>query len=417
MNLPEAIADGAAAGTSGLVSRALGDAYDGLKKCVRWIVRKPGVAAAPSDRAENHRESRYSTTVLDSRGVIVGPDAFMFVSDQPTSPYGSHHHPEVVAPPCEEIPMPAPDHRMRSSAMDAADASEPTRVILIDGCSGAQVGDHNEQYSTYWIDSAKLSVDSPKNLAERLFAEDLPVAADIFDLADPPDLDRDVEASSGRQSGEVRTGKRGETLVVVRNSSGIQVGNHNTQHNEFTFTMHDIRVRADQLEASSARSQAIEQLRRDPRNREAARRLAQDVARAADAQARQAITARVETAERQLTDSATNRSGIQVSGQSNRTRARCKIKIAESGTRGLEREILSQAADASARAVRNAKRAKTYAATRGSSRGIGDLDGAHSLSREQQDLRAVQDDVFRRRNDFEQTPPSRPAPGVDQFGF
>jgi hypothetical protein len=81
--------------------------------------------------------------------------------------------------------------------------------------------------------------------------------------------------------------------VIVRNSSGVQVGNHNVQRNEFRIRLAHALVRADGVGTTRARQEAVTRLLADPADRGAARRLAADVAGAARASLEEDISRRM----------------------------------------------------------------------------------------------------------------------------
>ena len=56
----------------------------------------------------------------------------------------------------------------------------------------------------------------------------------------------------------------GDTVVIVRNSRGVQVGDHNVQHNLFRIRVTDITVNADRLGMTAQREALISRLRENP---------------------------------------------------------------------------------------------------------------------------------------------------------
>jgi len=180
-------------------------------------------------------------------------------------------------------PMPSDlDHLMRfgRGSEPAPWTSPPERVILIERCRGVQVGEHNEQCSVYWIILPSVAFGSPQKLADLLLGPDTPWARDVFSHDAQPDLGA-AAGGSGSTAGSIVAGPGGDTLVIVRDSCGVQVGDHNFQHNEFRIRVAPVTVRASHLGVTSAREEAISRLRDNPGDMAAARTLAEDVARAA----------------------------------------------------------------------------------------------------------------------------------------
>jgi hypothetical protein len=158
----------------------------------------------------------------------------------------------------------------------------PGLVILVDGCSGIQVGKDNDQLSVYQLTVSAAALASAAELAELLLAPGTPWAQDIFGHdAELPPL-----ASPRRPDPDSRGivhGPGGNVLVIVRNSRGVQIGDHNIQRNEFQVRVAAVSVWADQVEENPRRRAAINRLREDPDDQDAARELAADIAAAAGA--------------------------------------------------------------------------------------------------------------------------------------
>jgi len=73
----------------------------------------------------------------------------------------------------------------------------------------------------------------------------------------------------------------GDTLVIIRNSKGVQVGDHNVQRNHFRIVVAPVSVRVGGVLETSERLKAVGQLRVNPADRSAARQLAEDIDSAA----------------------------------------------------------------------------------------------------------------------------------------
>jgi hypothetical protein len=206
-------------------------------------------------------------------------------------------------------------------------------VILIERCSGVQVGRDNDQYSTYRVSLPTAALRSSQALAGQLLRRDVPWSHDVFG--------HDARLALGSQGGGSRAPSRlmagpgGDTLVIVRNSRGVQVGNHNVQHNEFRIRVADVTVRASSLGMTRARDDAIARLRADPGDWGAARALAEDVARAARTELTVDLTAMLarDVGRPQVGWPAAvhDRTGIQAGDHNT---ARVTIKVAVSGLDG-----------------------------------------------------------------------------------
>jgi len=155
----------------------------------------------------------------------------------------------------------------------------PRRVVLIDCCNGIQVGEDNEQLSVFTVTlSAEFA--SAQELAEMLLGAGTPWEQDIFrhdaELRPPA-----LQTAAGPDSRSIVQGPGGDTLVIVRNSRGVQVGDHNDQRNHFRIVAAPVSVWVEGLLLTSARRKAVCQLLENLADTEAAQRLAADLASAA----------------------------------------------------------------------------------------------------------------------------------------
>ena len=152
-------------------------------------------------------------------------------------------------------------------------------MVLIERSSGVQVGRDSDQHSVYRVDLPSVSLRSSESLARQLLGEPSPWSGQVFA--------HDAQASFGQLAGgpdsfqSLAHAPRGDTLVIVRNSRGVQIGDHNTQQNDFRIRVVDVHVRAGQIGMTQARKDAIAQLQRNPADQAAARSLADEVAKAA----------------------------------------------------------------------------------------------------------------------------------------
>ena len=207
-------------------------------------------------------------------------------------------------------------------------------MILIERCSGIQVGRDNDQYSAYRVTLPTAALQSGQALADRLLSSDTPWSRDVFSHGARPDLG---VASNGFGVGTSR---------IVAGPS-VQVGDHNVQRNQFRIRVADVSVQANRLGATSARTTAISRLRDDPGDRAAARSLAEDVARAARRDLVVDLTAQVT---RDVGHPHINRSsgefhgltGRQIGG-SNRARVTVQVSVHRMDSRALQRQILKRA--------------------------------------------------------------------------
>lgn len=69
--------------------------------------------------------------------------------------------------------------------------------------------------------------------------------------------------------------------MVVRDSCGVQIGDHNVQRNKFRIRGAAVTVQADELEPTAERAEFVSRLCADPGDQAAARALAKNVAEAA----------------------------------------------------------------------------------------------------------------------------------------
>lgn len=221
----------------------------------------------------------------------------------------------------------------------------PDRVIVIDGCAGIQAGTGNYQVSVYRVTLPPAALKSPRDLAERLLDPRTPWAGDLFShdarLRPPAPPSRDPDYSG------IVQGPRGDTLVIVRHSRGVQVGDGNVQHNKFQIRVPDVSVHMDDLAMTAKRQQAVSRLRADPGDKAAARSLAEDVAAAAAGSLHADLTARVE---REFGDpyiwgwsgKLSDRTGVQV-GELGQARVEIDMPVPKFDVDALAREFGSAA--------------------------------------------------------------------------
>jgi len=237
-------------------------------------------------------------------------------------------------------------HEPDSRSSDRSESGAPDHVILIERCSGIQVGQDNDQYSAYRVTLPSAALRSAQALADHLLSHDLPWSRDVFSHDATPEFGAAPGWFGSRSSG-VATGPDGDTLVIVRNSRGVQVGDHNLQRNDFRIRVADVSVQAERLGMTAERKAAIERLRQDPGDRAAARWLATDVTRAASAHLVVDLTARVDrdVGHPQINEwsgKLRGQTGRQVGGP-NRARVTVDVKVSRLPSDNLTRELLRRA--------------------------------------------------------------------------
>jgi hypothetical protein len=240
----------------------------------------------------------------------------------------------------------APVHGLQMPAGPQAQepAGGPARVILIERSMGVQVGRENDQVSVYLATLPRASFGSAQRLAETLLSPDAPWSRDVFSHDARPSLPDTKRVGRGTSSSGIIEGPRGDTLVIVRNSQGVQVGERNVQRNEFTVRVRAVAVHADTVGMTPDRLEWISRLRANPGDRAAARLLAEDLGRAARDRLQADLTARV----RQLAGNPQIRRwaggfrhlvGRQIGGHGNRASVQVDIRTGEVDIRALQRSL------------------------------------------------------------------------------
>ena len=145
---------------------------------------------------------------------------------------------------------------------DPAAAGTIRRVVLIDGCSGVQYGRGNEQYSVYRVTLPPVALESTAALARHLLSDDRQWSRDVFDHNGQASFAG--LAGAGSAFGGAAEAVAGDTLVIVRNSRGVQVGDGSTQHNEFQIRVANVAIRAVQVGPAAASRAAVDRLCQHP---------------------------------------------------------------------------------------------------------------------------------------------------------
>jgi hypothetical protein len=244
----------------------------------------------------------------------------------------------------------------------------PGLVILIDGCSGIQVGKDNDQLSVYTV-TLPAAFASAEELAELLFAGGTPWARDVFSH----DAEPCPPAPQGRPDAYFRrivAGPSGDALVIVRNSRGVQVGDHSAQRNEFRIVVAPVSVQADSLEMTFARRNAVRRLLTKPTDQAAARYLAEVLAGAAETAVLADVTARLHA---DLGDPYIHGWPREVSGVTGR-------QVGEHGTARVKLQVTATKFDAQALADKIAAVATWTAALNSLRAPAGPADGPAAVS-------------------------------------
>lgn len=218
------------------------------------------------------------------------------------------------------------------------------RVILIERSSGVQVGRHNRQASAYLVTVPQASFGSAQRLAGALLSPHAPWARDLFSHDARPDLAGLAGGRPGTSSRSIMKHPGGDTLVIVRNSRGVQVGNRNVQRNRFRVMVRAVAVHAEGIGMTRKRLEWISRLRQHPGDRTAARLLAEDLGQAARARLHADLSAKIRqitgnTQIRRLIGKFLGLHGRQIGGPTNRARVRVHVAIGKFDTRALERAL------------------------------------------------------------------------------
>jgi hypothetical protein len=225
----------------------------------------------------------------------------------------------------------------------------PAQVIELDRCAGVQVGRENDQTSAYRVTLPRAAFRSPEALAETLLSRDAPWSRDRFIHDARPDPSSAVGRGYRSSSSGIIEDPRGDTLVIVRDSRGVQIGDRNRQRNEFRIRVSDTAVRADRVGMTRERERCISRLLEDPRDRAAARRLAEDLERAARTELMADLTARVrdligKPEISRWSGRFRDLVGRQIGGPRNRARVQVQVRVSKFDTHALERHLRETAA-------------------------------------------------------------------------
>ena len=304
-------------------------------------------------------------------------------------------------PPSPEVPVQDGAYLLRRSLPAAADewsavsdelaarlqgrtaARDIRRVVLIERCSGIQYGQDNDQYSVYRVALPSAALKSSRDLARHMLSESRPWSTDAFT--------HDGRASFAGQAGGGATFRgltetaAGDTLVIVRNSRGVQIGDGNTQHNEFRIRVTNVTVTAERYSLSQA---AVSRLCQNP-SRAAAEALADRVAQAAREHLVLDLTAEVS---REVGDPVIPRDASAIYGRTgaqggahNRTHMKIAVDVVRVDADNLAADLLAEARRA-AGAQRAVERERAAEAQRAAER-----ERAAEAQRAAQILRAAEE--------------------------
>ena len=115
---------------------------------------------------------------------------------------------------------------------------------MIERCDGGQVGQGNDEYNVYWVSLPDVTLISDDEVADKLLNPDAAWLQDAFSHDARPSVGGSGHLGSSGSSQGMIAGPRGDTLVIVRNSRGIQIGNYGSQRNEFRIRVTAVKIRA-----------------------------------------------------------------------------------------------------------------------------------------------------------------------------
>ena len=218
------------------------------------------------------------------------------------------------------------------------------RVVLIDGCSGVQYGRDNEQYSVYRATLPSVALESSAALARHLLSDDRQWARDVF--AHNGRASFAGLAGTGSSFSSAAEAVAGDTLVIVRNSRGVQVGDGNTQRNNFRVSITNVAIKAVQVGPSGASRAAVNRLRQHP-SQGAAEALARQIAHAAEDRLVLDLTAQVT---REIGSpfisgrpaEIRGRTGVQADGSA-RAHVKVEVEVTKVNANRLTRDLLAEA--------------------------------------------------------------------------
>jgi hypothetical protein len=218
--------------------------------------------------------SRLPGTLEAGQGVKPPVPAPRLPTGEPRSPVPPANHTVGSRIPVEQARLP---YGARGVHVAAAVVK---RVVYIDRSSGVQYGQGNDQYTLLRISLPDAALKSSAALAWHLLGKDTQCSRYVFS--------HDGYASFTGQAGtggfflfeDVTEELTGDTLVIIRNSRGIQVGDGNTQYNEFRTRAHQVTITIVEVGQTPEIRAAVGQLRQRP-SWKAAELLANLVANAA----------------------------------------------------------------------------------------------------------------------------------------
>lgn len=228
-------------------------------------------------------------------------------------------------------------------------SSSPGQVILIEHSSGVQVGRGNKQVSTYRVTLPRASFASADSLADTLLSPAAPWASNMFSHSVITDLTRAAGSGPDASSGGIIEGPHGDTLVIVRNSRGVQVGHDNVQNNDFQVRASIATVRAGGAGMASPRHDLVSRLRENPGDQAAAEELAENIGKAAQSKLEADLTVQVMQAAGNAQIPASSGGfrdlvGRQVGGPGNHATIQVKVEVGKFDTEALARSLQAAAA-------------------------------------------------------------------------
>ena len=218
----------------------------------------------------------------------------------------------------------------------------------------------------YRVALPSAALKSSSDLARHMLSESRPWSTDAFT--------HDGRASFAGQAGGGATFRgltetaAGDTLVIVRNSRGVQIGDGNTQHNEFRIRVTNVTVTAERYSLSQA---AVSRLCQNP-SRAAAEALADRVAEAAREHLVLDLTAQVN---REVGDPVIPRDASGIHGRTgaqggghNRAHVKIAVDVVRVDADNLAADLLAEARRRAVEAQRAVERERAAEAQRAAER-------------------------------------------------
>jgi hypothetical protein len=238
--------------------------------------------------------------------------------------------------------------------------SKSCGLVVIDTCDGIQVGRDNVQKNKFTYKLIDPTVEISKSLVRNLL-EGKESGTDSFSTDAPVSLpqrrssaDGLADCFTGGYKQALASSGGDQVLVVVRHSRGVQVGNDGLQLNHFRTDLNSCSVRVERLASNWKRQDAIDRLRSNPEDSEAAGMLVRDIVKEATRALRSDVRDKVKKlTERPLIEgfSAVLREEIARS-VGERSRIKTTSDVTATGSRASGADVLDAAREAQKRTAR-----------------------------------------------------------------